>query len=284
MDQHVVNTNPSAPLASPYGSNTSFTSSPYAQHTPNTFQHPMSQGGLFTANPYDVPPKHGTSPFDMTNPLTTTGQQRLLLAEKKPLDLSMVLNETDRGVITRVHRNMINLKEDVPFFEEKTIHDMGHAYKITFRWTDDYWEYDSQVINEKIISIPGVEKAHYGKMQITIIVNKSKENGSSSLNTSLSTNNASSSTTNITDAAIDGDNPDFPSLDYKDPITTKLYQPQSQHDVQFIHYILKCHPSMPPIQKGLLLTFMKSIRQENRNAKRNTNNKGGIRKSKKRYQ
>ena len=308
VDQH-MSTNPSAPTASPFGSNVPFVAHSYdqlqqqqqqqhqqmlqQQHQQMQSQifrgHPgtPSQNPIFSINSYDNSIATsggggggGGNPFEtMSNMMSTSGQRDgLMIVEKRPLDLSVVDSAADKVTITRVHRNMINLTDDVPCFEEKTVENMGHAYKVTFKWMDEFWRYDNKIINEKIMSIPGVENVHSGAKQITIIVKRTE--GDTTSTTTNTTNAAIMTNGSISEGGGQLADPNFPSLDYQDPVTTKLYQPRTDQDAEFIRFILKRHPSMPRIQKGLLFLFMKRIQVENQASRKKKANRKGIRKGK----
>jgi hypothetical protein len=272
-----IATNPSAPGTSPFTS-TSYSQQPQQQHPQilqgvspainygqlqhqqqffamqqqqqqhhQQHQHPLA-GPIFNVNPYE----HSFDPYASS---TTTNQQSIRV-ETVPLDLANVSSEEDKRTINTVHKNMINLMDDVPLFNEKVVDDMGHAYKVTFKWTDECWTYDTKALNEKILSINGVQTIHSGHKQLTVIVTK---HGGITLTNGQ--NNISA--------------PDFSSLDAKDPVVQILYGPSTTRDAELIRFIAKSHPSMPNMQKGLMLNFMKILQN---NAK--TSRKKAIKKEK----
>ena len=263
--QH-TDTNPSAPLNSPFASNAypapgiamggcgpmqqqqaqqrSFSMQQQQQRMQN--MHDPSNGALFTMGPYESnvsnhPGLTNTNAGSFDTSMNTN--QRTVRVETVPLDLSIVSNEADKRTITCIHKNMLDLTENVPFFHEKNVDDIGHAYRVTLKWEDTYWVYANKALNEKIQSIDGVQDVRIGNLQITIIVKKQSQGNTTS-------NNANDR------------NGDLPSLDVKDPVARLLYVPLTEQDVDFIRFITTTHPSMPCMQKGLLLDFMKNIQKE----------------------
>ena len=288
QQQHArMNMGPTAPIASPFGSNV-----PYAAHQVTHSYANMQQDNntnnnnnvayLSSNNPNVFGATvSGMNPFDSINVITSTNNGYMRVSVK-PMDLSMVPDAGDRGLIEAIHKNMTTLKDDVPFFDKKEVTDMGLLYKVYFSWMDEQWEYSNALVNKKIMSLPGVTCVNSGTKHMTVLVKKrgegQEEEGEGGYQRSFSPSTI----------ALNGPgDPAFPSLDYKDPVTTSLYRASNEEEAELMRHIVNSYPSMPPAQKGLMLRFAKDalrkaderkMRRKERSRRKDANAKVGLRK------
>jgi hypothetical protein len=272
---------PSAPAGSP------FSSSPYQQHllasvggvSTNYQQQYAGVPSLFSTQ--DPPMAttgnrfsgHGVDPYASGNPYhivqhSTTPAPSLVYpirTETVVLDLAVVVNDDDKRAIQTVNKSIVSLTNDVPLFKTKTVNDISSAYKVVFTWdaNDSWWFYDSRAINDKILTIPGVQTVHHGYLQIVVIVEKTLR-------------------ANANEEEIDT-NATLSGTEHKDPVLCSLYKPSTDTDVKLIQYMRNTYPRMAPIQKGLMYEFMRNKAKEAQLHRRETIEKSrGIRKRKKR--
>lgn len=261
---------------------------PPTSPNPNTMQMPMeSMGGPFnvehhySSNPPAPPPlmtpaSTGCPITDYTRMLSqemqslTSTQRNQLRVQKIPLDTTIVQDPNDKKIVDRINFCLINIDDTVPCFTEKTIDNMGFQYKITFVWGDELFHLSAKVVNEKLLSIPGVLDVHYGNKRITVFLRKSGAENEDHNNLDYSTLRFGASSNDVEPSIVK-------TIDGK--YVTK-YVPKDEAESNVHEMVNFYHSNLSEITKGFLMKYMKEsivnidetkLSQELKKRKKNNN-------------